>query len=121
MPEVCKQLPPGLGRAGAGLWEAVVAQFELEKHEMLLLREACRTADLLDVLEDLVSAEGPLIGSSQGPRTHPAVVEIRQQRIALARLLAAMRLPVGDEDVPARRGGQVGVRGVYGVVGGGAA
>jgi hypothetical protein len=48
---------------------------------------------------------------------HPAVVEARQQRLALARLLAALRLPAGAEDDlaagrrPQRR---VGVRGFYG-------
>jgi hypothetical protein len=35
--------------------------------------------------------------SSQGVRVHPALVELRQQRIAFARLLTAVRIPVGDE------------------------
>ncbi len=44
---------------------------------------------------------------------HPAIVEARQQSIVLTRLLASMRLPVGDEDDltrPQRRGG---ARGAY--------
>ncbi|HWC35820.1 MAG TPA: hypothetical protein VG650_13465 [Mycobacteriales bacterium] len=93
-----------------------MADFELDEHEMALLLEAVRTVDLLDVLEAAVRQDGPLIDSSQGLRAHPAVVEARQQRIALARLLAALRLPIGDEgqqaaDVrPQRRSG---VRGAY--------
>ncbi|MDP9392299.1 MAG: hypothetical protein M3P89_13215 [Actinomycetota bacterium] len=48
------------------------------------------------------------------------MVEARQQRIALARILAALRLPAGEESeaggdrAPQRR---MGMRGVYGVSG----
>ncbi len=113
--------PRGTGRAGAALWRAVLAEYELEEHELLLLREAVRTVDVLDDLALLVARDGAVVGSSQGDRAHPALVEARQQRIALARLLAALRLPAGEESEggrdrrPQRR---VGVRGVYGVVGG---
>jgi hypothetical protein len=45
-------------------------------------------------------------------RVHPAYTEARQQQIALARVLAALRLPSGDEEAgrPQKR---VGVRGPY--------
>ncbi len=115
--------PRGTGRAGAALWRAVLAEYELEEHELLLLREAVRTVDVLDDLALLVARDGAVVGSSQGDRAHPALVEARQQRIALARLLAALRLPAGEESEggsdrrPQRR---VGVRGVYGIVGGAA-
>lgn len=36
---------------------------------------------------------GALVTSPQGVKANPAAVEARQQRIALARLLAALRLP----------------------------
>ncbi len=113
--------PRGTGRAGAALWRAVTAQYELEQHELLLLREAVRTVDVLDDLTAQVAADGSVVESPQGTKAHPALVEARQQRIALARLLAALRLPAGEESEggsdrrPQRR---VGVRGVYGVVGG---
>ncbi len=111
--------PKGTQKAGAALWTAVLDEYDLEAHEILLLREAVRTVDALDSLEARVAADGPLLGSSQGDRAHPALVEARQQRIALARLLAALRLPAGEEEDgqdrrPQRR---VGVRGVYGVRG----
>ncbi|HLM07095.1 MAG TPA: hypothetical protein VK402_18085 [Blastococcus sp.] len=45
-------------------------------------------------------------------------MEARQQRIALARLLAALRLPAGEEEAGDRRPQRrMGVRGVYGVGG----
>ncbi len=107
--------PKGTQKAGAALWTAVLDQYELEEHELLLLREMVRTADVLDALETRVAADGVLLGSSQGERAHPALVEARQQRITLARLQAALRLPAGEEGEgegrrPQRR---MGVRGVY--------
>ena len=53
--------------------------------------------------------------TSQGPRVHPALVELRQQRIALARLLAALRVPTGEDTGRAQH--RTGVRGVYGIRG----
>lgn len=108
---------PGLKAPGRRLWTSVQSEYELEEHETALLLEACRTVDQLDALDGLVSREGPLDESSQGRRAHPALTEARQQRIALARLLAALRLPAGEEDAgadsrrPQRRGAP---RGVYG-------
>lgn len=114
--------PRGTRAAGKRLWESVLSEYELEEHERALLVEAVRTVDLLTDLEAMVSAEGSVIDSPQGRKAHPAVVEARQQRIALARLLAALRLPAGDEDDkqsnarrPQRRSG---ARGIYGIAGG---
>lgn len=108
--------PAGAGPAGAKLWREVLDEYELEQHELLLLREAVRTVDTLDSLQAQVAADGVLLDSSQGSRAHPALVEARQQRIALARLLAALRLPAGEEEAGDRRPQRrMGVRGVYGV------
>ena len=110
--------PTGAGKAGAALWRAVLGEYELEEHELLLLREAVRTVDTLDSLEALVQSEGAVVDSPQGSKAHPALVEARQQRIALARLLAALRLPAGEEGAEDRRPQRrMGVRGVYGVGG----
>lgn len=113
--------PGGLGVDARELWSSVLEQFELEEHERALLVEACRTVDLLAKLEAAVHRDGPLLDSSQGVRAHPAATEARQQRIALARLLAALRLPSGEEG-DQRAGARVrrpqrrsGVRGIYGL------
>lgn len=103
--------PVGVRAPGRRLWVSVVDVYVLEEFELALLREAVRTVDLLDRLDARVRDEGPLVSSPQGDRAHPAAVEARQQRIALARLLAALRLPAGEgEQRPQRR---VGVRGTY--------
>ena len=103
--------PAGVRAPGRRLWLSVVDGFELDEHELALLREAARTVDLLDQLDRRVRDDGPIVSSPQGDRAHPAAVEARQQRIALARLLASLRLPAGNEDGrPQRRGA---VRGTY--------
>lgn len=111
--------PPGAKSSGARLWADVVGKYLLEEHEEALLREAVRCVDLLDDLAALVEAEGLMVAGPHGTRVHPALVESRQLRITLARVLAALRLPAGDEDEgetrrPQRRSG---VRGVYDVGG----
>jgi len=101
--------PRGLSPAGRKLWDAVNGDYELESHELLLLENAARTADLVAQLQARIDKDGPV--SPEG-KTHPAVAEIRQQRITLARLLVALRVPSGDEEArptPQRRG----IRGVY--------
>ncbi len=121
MPDTAPKPPQGTKAAGRRLWREVMAVYELEQHELLLLREACRTADVLDELAARVEIEGAVTNSPQGERANPALVEARQQRIALARILAALRLPAGEEGDqasgrrPQRRSG---VRGVYGIRGG---
>jgi hypothetical protein len=115
-----QRAPAGLGAPGKRLWQSVVDVYELDEHEDRLLVEAARTVDLLDQLEAAVRRDGPLVGTPQGQRAHPAAVEARQQRIALARLLAALRLPAGSEGDEAegrRPQRRVGARGTYGIRG----
>lgn len=115
-----EKAPKGTRDAGKRLWDSVLSEYELEEHERALLVEAVRTLDLLADLEALVRAEGAVIDSPQGRKAHPAAVEARQQRITLARLLAALRLPSGDESdrkAGARPQRRTGARGTYGIRG----
>ena len=111
--------PSGTGPSGLALWRDVLGKYELEEHEVALLRECVRTVDELDVLAAVVAAEG--LTSKTGAKVHPALVEARQLRIGLARLVAALRLPAGDEEDQAagrRPQRRVGARGVYAINGG---
>ena len=115
MPDELPASPADLRPAGLRLWRSVVVAFELDEHELVLLLQACRTADLLDELAAAVRRDGALVEGPQGQRAHPAAVEARQQRIVLARLLAALRLPAGsegDHQAGARPQRHMGVRGV---------
>ena len=112
--------PPETRAPGRRLWESVVADYSLDEHEVVMLIEAVRTVDLLDLLDVAVRRDGPLLEGPQGTRAHPAAVEARQQRIVLGRLLAALRLPsgeAGDEKLSARPQRRSGARGVYGIRG----
>jgi hypothetical protein len=109
--------PEGLRAGGRKLWRAVLADFELAEHEQLMLREACFTADLCEALQALIAAQGPTVTNHLGGvKMHPALAELRQQRLALARLVVCLRVPLGDEDA-----GRAQYRGLRGVHTGGAA
>jgi hypothetical protein len=94
----------------------VLDDYELEEHERVQLLAACRIADQLEALHAMVEADGPVVSSPQGDKAHPALVEHRAQALVLARMLAALRLPSGDESDRkgnARPQRRVGVRGVH--------
>lgn len=108
MPYTPPPPPDDLAESGRALWEQVTRTYVIDaEQDRIQLVQVCRTADLCDTLHALATAEGPLADSSQGIRTHPAVVELRQQRIVLARLLAAVGVPTTAEPV----------RGVYAIHG----
>lgn len=115
--------PSGLKAAGRRLWDSIIDGYELDEHEMTLLVQAVRTVDILETLDSKVRQEGPVVQTPQGEKAHPALVEARQQRITLARLLAVLRLPSGEEGDqqssarPQRRSGTRGTYGIKGLVG----
>lgn len=106
--------PRELGESGARLWESVVEHYDLDVHEQLLLLQACRAADLLDRLASEAARGRLTVRNAKGEEvTNPVITEHRQQSLVLARLLASLRMPSGEEDGrPQRRGA---VRGTYGV------
>ena len=108
-----QRVPAGLKAGGRKLWRSVTADFELGEHELSILLEASRTVDALDELEKIVREEGVTNVSPQGVRAHPALVEARQQRVTLAKLVASLRIPLEEEEAPNRTPQQrVGVRAV---------
>ena len=84
--------------------------YQLSVTEDALLRQAVRTADHVAELDVVLEAEGLMVPGRDGVmRAHPALVEVRQQRLVLARLLAALRLPVEESSARTQH------RGVYGL------
>ena len=96
---------PGTGPAGRSLFKSITSRFDLEPHESAILTQLVRTADRVAELDRIVDAEGVMVGG----RPHGALVEARLQRLTLARLLTALRLPDVADQRPQRRG----IRGVY--------
>ena len=87
--------PKATKTAGRRLWKSIMDDYDLSGAELEILRQAVRVADVLDDLAAIVAAEG-VIENGTG-RARPAVVEQRQESIALARLLASLRLPDSAE------------------------
>ena len=105
--------PPGTRAGGRRVWDDVLGKWECDAHERAVLASVVRTIDLIDALDATIRADGHMDSSG---RVHPAVVEVRQQRLVLARLTASLRLPEDDAGTvrPQRRGA---VRGVYALPG----
>lgn len=92
--------PADLGEAGLDLWRRITDAYDLSDAESALLGEACRTLDSCQALEAVVRAEGVKNESPQGVRAHPCLVELRQQRSTLIRLLKALAIPEDEADRP---------------------
>ncbi|ROZ63837.1 hypothetical protein EDL96_05745 [Kocuria soli] len=105
--------PEGLATSGKKLWKSIVDEHELEEHELLTLREACRVADRLDTLFSEAEANPVTVLNARGDQTvHPALVEARQQGALYVKLIASLRIPDAEDNQPQRRGG---ARGAYGL------
>jgi hypothetical protein len=88
-------IPEGLSGRGEALWTSLTQQHPaMSDADKQVALEACRTADLIDRLERICLVSEPVIENERGMLvTHPAVVEVRQQRQTLKQLVAALRLP----------------------------
>ena len=110
----------GSSEAATRLWNSVMEAYELEQHELVLLVQACRTVSTLDALDAEVQRDGAVVATAGGgKKASPAAIESRQQSVALARIIAALRLPAGaagDQQLGARPQRRSAPRGVYGLV-----
>lgn len=94
--------PSGLRAGGRRLYRAITDDFTMGDHELSILLEAARTVDTLEGLQAVLTEEGLMMTSPQGPKVHPAAVELRQQRVVLAKLLASLRIPLDDAEEDGR-------------------
>lgn len=110
--------PQNLHQRGESLWDGVVAEREFDAAGYALLEDACRTADIIQNLTDLLAhdeadwiniVEDALGKSDREKRlivnVRPLLGEIRQQRLAMNGLLKQLgigRLLSEDEDPEAR-------------------
>lgn len=99
-----------LGSTGQEFLHAILAEFQLSEAETAIAVEAARIRDRLEALDAVVREEGVTVNSPQGVKAHPALVEARQQETTFTRLIACLRLPADEGNVPQRRGG---TRGTY--------
>jgi hypothetical protein len=91
--------PESAGPAGAALWRAVLAEYDLAPHELELLRQAVRVADLLARIDvALLDEELTVPGYNGQPRPNPLLAVSVAQRQVLEHLMRSMALPLPGED-----------------------
>lgn len=103
--------PSGLESRGRELWDAATAGSEFDAAGLLLLGEACRTADIIERLSAALrsnsqewvrlseEAEETVEGTMRIQIVvNPLLGEIRQQRIALRTMLAHLKLGKVEEN-----------------------
>ncbi len=86
--------PRGLEAEGRRFWRSVTAEFELDVKEAVLLDTACRLIDDLARLQKALGGEPTIVKGSTGQaRAHPLLAEMRAHRLALEKVLSALKLP----------------------------
>jgi hypothetical protein len=102
-----RQTPEGLGEAGRRTWASVADHWALEDHEAETLEQAARTSDLIAALEAEIMVHGVATRTAGGEvKCNPLVIEIRQSRLAVSRMVASLRLTDGQAGTrPQRRSG----------------
>lgn len=95
--------------------KARAAGLVLDPDDLAVLDMAAATADNIADLDASIAALGVVVGTDANPKTNPALTEVRQQRLALARLMAVVdqRITAANGGTATVSGGQGGVRGVY--------
>ena len=89
--------PRTLDAKGRAFWKALQADYEFSESEEVLVLEAARCIDRLDMLDKSVRELGPMVSGSSGQQVvNPALTEARGQQAILHRLIAALQLQ--DED-----------------------
>lgn len=96
-------VPKGLGNRGRALFASVAKalpdSLEFDEREVAILTMAARQADDVQRLETVVKEKGPMVKGSAGqPVVNPAVVEARQGRLAINRLLGELSIPDAEEE-----------------------
>lgn len=96
--------PPGLGDAGRAVWDClhadIAADQEFSEREIVWLTMACKQADDLARLEAAIEDRGEWISGSSGQEVlNPCIMEARQARASLDRLLGRLAMP-DEQGVP---------------------
>jgi phage terminase small subunit len=84
--------PPHLSQAMQGWWRQVVAEYDLEAHQLHLLEQACNAWDRCEEARLAIAEHGLTYEGPHGPRPRPEVVIERDARIAFARLVRELNL-----------------------------
>jgi hypothetical protein len=88
--------PRQLGPHGTNLWNGILSEFEVRDRAGLeLLAQAAACLDRAESLAEGIAADGAVIRTRAGVRSHPSVKDEIQARTAVVRIL--QRLGVTEE------------------------
>lgn len=100
MAERRPKTPNGLGTEGSKLWREIVGAFDLteEPYKRRILFDACKTADLIDLLDTAMADEPLTAKGSMGQLViHPLIAQSQSARTQLAQLLTRLNFaPLED-------------------------
>ncbi|BBX06933.1 hypothetical protein [Mycolicibacterium aichiense] len=94
-------MPTGLGTEGKKLWREVVNTFNVieEPHNRRILFDACKTADLIDRLDEAMNGQELTARGSMGQLViHPLIAQAQSARTLLAQLLTRLNFAPPEED-----------------------
>jgi phage terminase small subunit len=94
-PSVPVELPPPpdhLSPAMQRWWTAVVTDYNLDQHHLLLLQSAAEAWDRMTMARDVLMDEGLTVDTKHGKKQHPAANIERDSRLAFARMLRELDL-----------------------------
>jgi hypothetical protein len=87
-------IPQNLQPAGRKLWLAVAEKYDLRPDELRVLEDACREADLVDMITAGLVGEPLYMKGSMGQKVaNPLFAEVRQHRATFASLMRQLALP----------------------------
>jgi hypothetical protein len=98
--------PPGLSDRAGAFWAETIEAFDMEAHDLEVLRAVVRLMDRADQLATAIDQGGLTVTGSAGqPRPNPLLAEERQTAATIARLLRELGLPASpapDPRIPRR-------------------
>jgi hypothetical protein len=97
--------PRNLGATGTNLWREVNGAYNISDVggiEMLL--QLCSAADRVAMLAECIDADGAVVYTKTGPKTHPALKEELALRAFICRTLQRLGLNVETIKPPGRPG-----------------
>lgn len=103
-------IPEGLGERAAALWSGTVEGNRLMAGELVLLEEACRLVDQIDIMQAALDGQGLVVKGSRGQLVaSPLIREIRANKLAVSRILRQLMAaaPAAEDDsrlTPSERG-----------------
>jgi hypothetical protein len=101
------QPPRKLGEHGMALWTAVTREYRIEDAAGIeFLPQACQASDRVEALAAQISADGEIVRTRAGPRSHPGLKDEVALRSFIVRTIE--RLGINFESVrpgPGRPGG----------------